>query len=420
MSKILKKQVQNKISNYFIKLSNHLSKPESRCVREMVTGILKNGTVLVNQIASGINDSIALSKTTKRFRTHYNKKNFYSKLFSGHLESVKGKVYNGDYILVDGSDIQKKYSKMKEGLDWVKDGDKATTGLGYWLMNIVHFSKGGELMPLYNKLYSFDCGAKSENNEIKNAVKMIESHFSKKLTYIFDRGMDREILREFICKHCGHFILRLKKSTQFILNGKELTVDRIAQKVAKQKKMSVVKISKNKKSIRTFNCGAVKVQYKNGKELLDLWIVITKRENGGYCYLLTNYKTDNIDDLIKETFTAYGFRWKIEEYHRHIKTCYNLEDIQIKTFEGLESMLAILTIAMSIIYRELSSIHTRLLLESGIKTMNKNKLHELYNFIYYKLSNIIKHLLADMKPKAFLPIQEIPVCQQQLTLEFQE
>ena len=65
MSKILKKQVQNKISNYFIKLSNHLSKPESRCVREMVTGILKNGTVLVNQIASGINDSIAFKQDYK-------------------------------------------------------------------------------------------------------------------------------------------------------------------------------------------------------------------------------------------------------------------------------------------------------------------------------------------------------------------
>ena len=45
MSKVLTKQVQNKISNYFLRLEPHLTKPESRCVREMTTGILKTGTV---------------------------------------------------------------------------------------------------------------------------------------------------------------------------------------------------------------------------------------------------------------------------------------------------------------------------------------------------------------------------------------
>ncbi len=103
----------------------------------MSTGILKNGSVWVNQIASGINDSIALSRTTKRFRTHYNKECFFAKLFKGHQDSVKGKINHNDYILVDGSDIQKKYAKMMEGIDWVKDGDKGGLGLGYWLMNIV-------------------------------------------------------------------------------------------------------------------------------------------------------------------------------------------------------------------------------------------------------------------------------------------
>jgi predicted ATP-dependent Lon-type protease len=48
MLKVLTKQVQNKINRYFLKLGNHLTKPEVHCVREMTTGILKSGTVLVN------------------------------------------------------------------------------------------------------------------------------------------------------------------------------------------------------------------------------------------------------------------------------------------------------------------------------------------------------------------------------------
>ncbi len=134
----------------------HLSKPEARCVREISTGILKYGSVLVNQIASGINDSIALSRSTKRFRTQYSKDGFFAKLFKGHLESVKGKINHNDYILLDGFDIQKKYAKMMERIDWVKDGDKGGLGLGYWLMNIVYFNKDGDFTALYNKLYSFE------------------------------------------------------------------------------------------------------------------------------------------------------------------------------------------------------------------------------------------------------------------------
>ena len=43
-------------------------------------------------------------------------------------------------------------------------------------------------------------------------------------------------------------------------------------------------------------------------------------------------------EVAKWAFKGYGFRWKIEEYHRHVKQEYNLEAIQIKTFTGLQSI----------------------------------------------------------------------------------
>jgi hypothetical protein len=416
MSKVLTKQVQNKVSRYFLKLENHLTKPELRCVREMTIGILKSGTVLVNKIASNICDTISLSQTTKRFRNHYNKKGFFKKLFRGHMNSIKGRVQHGDYILFDGSDIQKRHAKMMEGLDYVKDGDQASLGLGYWLMDVVHFGKDHEMTPLFNKLYSFDHGAKSENKEIMEAIEEVDAIIDKDVTKIFDRGMDRPICRDFIITGDGNFILRLKKTTKLIYNGKETAVNKISGKIPLFMKLTATKMGKNKKHKVSFMCGAVKVKYKiKGKEH-ELWLVVTKRENGGYCWLLTHSPKENIIDVIKEAFTAYGFRWKIEEYHRHIKSCYNLEDIQVKTFDGLQSMLAILTIAMGIIYSSLSSLHIKLLLQSGIKTMNKEKLVELRNFIYYKISTIIKTLLANMTPQAFHPIPKIPQDDGQLCL----
>jgi len=403
MSNLLTKQVQNKISRYFLKLENHLTKPELRCVREMATGILKTGTVLVNKIATGINDKISLSQTTKRFRNHYNKVGFFKKLFRGHITSMRGKINHGDYILFDGSDIQKKYAKLMEGLDYVKDGDKNKIGLGYWLMNVVHFNNAHEMTPLFNKLYSFDHGAKSENKEVIEAIEEIDSVIDKDITKIFDRGMDRPICRDYIIENDKNFILRLNQKTKLIYKNDELATNKISKKVPLFMNLTATRIQKSKKYILSYKCGAIKVKYKIGKKVHDLWLVVTKRDNGGYCWLLTRSPKENIVDVIEETFKAYGFRWKIEEYHRHIKTCYNLEDVQIKTFEGLQSMLAILTISMGIIYSTLSSLHIKLLLESGVKTLNKEKVYELYNFIYYKVSTIIKILLANMTPRAFLP-----------------
>ncbi|MGD9991938.1 MAG: transposase [Salinivirgaceae bacterium] len=416
MSKVLTKQVQNKVSEYFLKFSNYMTKPESRCIREMTTGILKTGTVLVNKIASGINDDISLSQTTKRFRNHYNKLGFFKKLFRGHMESVKGKIHHGDYILFDGSDIQKKYAKFMDGLDYVKDGDKGGIGLGYWLMDVVHFGKDQSMTPLINKLYSFDHGAKSENKEVIEAIEEVNSVIDKDVTHIFDRGMDRPICRDFIIKQDNNFILRLNAKTKLIYKGEELSVNKISRKVTLFMELSATKIQKSKKKLLKYDCGAIKVKYQIKGKLYDLWLVVTKRKDGGYCWLLTRSPKESIVEVIGEAFKAYGFRWKIEEYHRHIKSCYRLEDIQIKTFEGLQSMLAILTIAMSLIYRSISTLHQKLILYSGVKTMNKEKSYELFNFIYYKISTIIKSLLANITPRAFLPESENSPDKGQLTL----
>jgi hypothetical protein len=416
MSKVLTKQVQNKVSEYFLKFSNYMTKPESRCIREMTTGILKTGTVLVNKIASGINDDISLSQTTKRFRNHYNKLGFFKKLFRGHMESVKGKIHHGDYILFDGSDIQKKYAKFMDGLDYVKDGDKGGIGFGYWLMDVVHFGKDKSMTPLINKLYSFDHGAKSENKEVIEAIEEVNSVIDKDVTHIFDRGMDRPLCRDFIIKQDNNFILRLNAKTKLIYKGEELSVNKISRKVTLFMELSATKIQKSKKKLLKYDCGAIKVKYQIKGKLYDLWLVVTKRKDGGYCWLLTRSPKESIVEVIGEAFKAYGFRWKIEEYHRHIKSCYRLEDIQIKTFEGLQSMLAILTIAMSLIYRSISTLHQKLILYSGVKTMNKEKSYELFNFIYYKISTIIKSLLANITPRAFLPESENSPDTGQLTL----
>ncbi|UZO80955.1 hypothetical protein NBT05_00380 [Aquimarina sp. ERC-38] len=102
-------------------------------------------------------------------------------------------------------------------------------------------------------------------------------------------------------------------------------------------------------------------------------------------------------EVAQWAFKVYGMRWKIEEYYRDIKQEYKLEDIQVKTFTGLQSMLATLTVAIYIIYKKVKAMHLVLLLDAGYNYLNKNIPRELTNFIYYKISKVVSILLMPVR-----------------------
>lgn len=402
-TKVLTKNVQNKFGYYFKKMSGHMGKPEVRFLYQMGIGLLKSQSSYINQIGIGLKEAIGLKKTTERLRRHYNKEGFWKKVILGHLKCVSTKVSDGDYMIIDLSDIQKEYSVAMEGLAPVKDGNSDKTGMGYWLMNIISINKEKVITPLYNKLYSFAKDTLSENNEIIMGIAIVREIIQKSVTWVMDRGADRPILIEYFLKNVLRFIIRLTKRRRLEYKGEELPVNEISKKVKLKYKLKAEKIKKNKIKTVIFLGGATKVRYNYKGEMVDLWLVVTKRENGGYAWFLTDSnKTDEMD-VVTETFEAYGFRWKIELYHRHIKTQYHLEAIQIRKFEGLQTFLSALTIAMYLIYCEISSLHVMLIFKSGIKVWIKKTFKSMQNYIYYKIGLIIKELFKEVTPMSFLP-----------------
>lgn len=160
----------------------------------------------------------------------------------------------------------------------------------------------------------------------------------------------------------------------------------------------VVKIKKNRKVVRSYELAAVQISFKAKRKTYQAWLIVSRnKEHGGLCFLLAKSNKTTALEVVQWAFEGYGKRWKIEEYHRHIKQAYKLEDIQMRTFNGLQSMLAVLSVAMYILYKKTSALHVKLLLESGFNFLNKHRISELTNFIYYKLSKIISNLLTPVR-----------------------
>lgn len=409
-SKVLTKNVQSKLNYYFKKLESIIKKPELRFLHEIILGIIKSQGVYINQIASQLKEDIKLSKTTKRLRYHYNKIGFWKKLITGHLENIKDKFSERDYAIIDLSDIQKRYALKMEGITRVKDGNGDGTGMGYWLMNIIGVGRYGDMIPMYNKLYSFEKDTQSENKEILDGVQTVLDKIKKTLIWVIDRGADRDNLFQPLLKMSQQFVIRLTKKRSLWYKEKYLKVNELSKQVELNYTFKVEKTVKHKRQTVIFQAGAIPVKYKVGREEYDLWLMVTKRATGGYAWFLINTDKKDEKEIVEENFRGYGYRWKIEEYHRHIKSQYHLEDLQIKVFNGLQTMLSVVTIAMYLIYKEIESLHMKLLLSSGVKTLQKEKYKELVNFIYYKIGNIMKSLFANVTGRTFLPNIQTKPC----------
>ena len=59
MDNILTKKIQTQFSDYFSSVTE-MTKPETRCLKDMVLGILKSKTVFVNQIAASLREPLKL------------------------------------------------------------------------------------------------------------------------------------------------------------------------------------------------------------------------------------------------------------------------------------------------------------------------------------------------------------------------
>jgi len=147
MSKILTKKLQTQLSDYFSS-DSQMTKPETRCLKEMVLGILKSKSVFVNQIAASLREPLKLKDVAKRLSAQYLKGDYAENVLRQHLKTVASSISKDNFILMDGTDISKKHAKFMEGLEFVKNGDTKEIGLGYNVLNINAINHYKEISPL--------------------------------------------------------------------------------------------------------------------------------------------------------------------------------------------------------------------------------------------------------------------------------
>lgn len=339
-------RLKAQLTKFTLLLTEGLSRPQQRFVRQVVFGIQASQDVKLSNIARSLKEDMALIKTENRLSRNLEAPELESPL-SERLAAMGGRRVEVNTVLcLDLSDLRKEYAKKMEYLAKVRDGSTGELHDGYWLGDVVGAEvKGSEIVPLYQKLYSAEAqDFQSENAEILEAVDRVRKHTRGRGIWAVDRGGDRKHLLEPLLERGERFVIR---ST-----GKRTVVDRrrlkgSASEVGGRCRLRyaarVIKIEDGQEKIYELRYGAEPVRLPGREE--KLWLVVVAGFGQEPLLLLTNLEVARDSESLWWIVEIYLTRWKIEETFRFLKQSYRLEDIRVLRYQRLQNLVVLVTAA---------------------------------------------------------------------------
>lgn len=135
-------------------------------------------------------------------------------------------------MIVDGSDITKKYSTKSEGVATVRDGSTGEHKSGYHTVGVTALTPEKKMpIPVYTKIFSAkENGFVSEDEKTMKALKFLSCHFSKNNIRAFDRGYDNNRYYGYLIDRDEKFVIRAKNNRDVIYKGKRINIMEPAHK----------------------------------------------------------------------------------------------------------------------------------------------------------------------------------------------
>lgn len=401
----MRRRLQVKLSQYVEKLSKELTKPKKKFLKEMVGGILATQKPIVRQIGQHLDESIPLKKTTKRLRYNLSSRDLNRQLSNTNARSICHSFNKDTLVIVDPSDIAKKYAEAMEGLSRVRDGSENKIVNGYDTLNILSVNRHNKAnyshSLLFSDLYSYTKELDSLKNKLFDRILSIIIYGNNKGIFTFDSGYDDRKVFKFLSEHDAPFIIRSNGKRGLYINGKPKKFKDVIKDMKLKYKFKL-KRKKNtgKETIESVSCGITDVQIPVNPHklkhptLISVKLFVGRYDNdGGYWYILFSLPQHTELSEVKLTefvLRSYKVRWKIEEVHRHIKTKYHWEDIQLNKYNRLKLLNTIFWIAIGFIYRLKTLKYAFIKSFKNIMLAECKSIHKIPSFIYYRISKIVR------------------------------
>jgi Transposase DDE domain len=389
-------KLRGQIQVFSGKLSSGMGKIAGRFVEEMIYGIQARGSVHLSEIARSLSEKTSVKKRIDRLSRNLARAGLGDEISAGILAEGAGRIHQNTLLIVDPTDIAKKYAKKMEYLARVRDGSEKKQSEGYWVDTVVGArSDSSEIIPLVHRLYSQNAGDfVSENHELLDVISKVYSATEGRGIFVVDRGGDRRTLYKELLKEDSlvRFIIRQRGDRHLLYGGRLRETFELAERCKTPYAQTVIKQKDGKEKAYFIKFGFCPVRLPEHPEK-PLWLVVVKGFGEKPLMLLTTEPMSRNRKILWWIVQAYLTRWRVEDTIRFIKQSYNLEDIRVMTYQRLQNMAALVLAAafftaVRIGYKP--KIHIL-----ALHALNASqRIFGIPDFRYYALADGIKAILS--------------------------
>jgi hypothetical protein len=346
-------KIREQIAQFSGKLSQGLCKPGQRFVEEMLYGIQAAQSVKLTEIGRSLGEAIPLLKTVKRLSENLIRAELGAVLAAGLLREGGKRIRADSLLVLDLSDLRKKYAEKMEYLATIRDGSEKELGQGYWLCQVIGTENRVEaeetaITPLYGELYSQAAPEfKSENHEILRAIQQVSTATEKRGIWVIDRGGDRgELYAELVPAEKGQrFIIRQLGTRDYLWGRQRLSTEEVVRRCPLPYATTVIREEHGQEKVYQLEYGFLPVRLPEHPEVV-LALVVVKGFGQEPMLLLTNLRLRKNRKQLWWVLSAYLTRWRIEETIRFVKQSYELEDVRVLRYERLRNLMVLVVAAM--------------------------------------------------------------------------
>ena len=389
-------KLRHQIQVFSGKLCTDMGKVLTRFVGEMVYGLQARGSVRLSEIARSLDEKTSLKKRIDRLSRNLRYPGLTEDLGRAVLAQGASRIGNDTLLIVDPTDITKKYARKMECLATVRDASAKQRGLGYWVDTIVGVENGSSgIIPLAHRLYSQDApDFVSENHELLDAMGTVYEATEGRGIFVIDRGGDRRRLYKGLlsAEKAHRFIVRQRGDRHLLYKGKLRETLQLAQNCKTPYVETVIKEKDGKEKAYHIQFGFAPVRLPEHPKR-QLWLVVVKGFGQKPLMLLTTEPMRRSRRVLWWIVQAYLTRWRVEDTIRFIKQSYDLEDIRVMTYQRLKNM-AVLVLAASFF----TAVHIGYRAKMEILALHaleaSQRIFGIPDFRYYALADGIKEILT--------------------------
>jgi hypothetical protein len=407
-------KIREQIRKFSGELSSGICKTGGRFVAEAVYGIQARKSVMLSEIARSLNEDIRLKKTENRLSRQVKREGLGRTVEKNLLSLASRRIKKKTLLVVDLSDISKDHARRMEYMGRVRDGSTGEIKDGYWTLNVIGTEPDSvHITPLINRLYSQEApDHDSENDEILKAVKTVSRAVENRGIFVIDRGADRRKLLHPLLNGEAKFIIRMVGTRHLVHGGRAVQAEELAAGCRMLYTEQVIREKDGKEVSCQVEYGYRKVKLPGRDEKLTM--VVVKGFGEKPMLLLTNVKVRRSRRSCYFIVHSYIKRWNVEETIRCVKQSYDLENIRLLKYKGLQNMMVMSLCAMYFAAVHLGdSIRLGVLAHHALK--EAKRFFGIPDFRYYALADGIKALLEGFR-EPFLPSGQLVIEKSQLPL----